>query len=226
MKLEWLREHYFFELTRKQQLESAINLPVAVLVALAGLVGLYAREFSAAPTDRWSLALDVLLGLSIILLLLVFLNVVLTFLRYEYEELAPTRDLLIYHQDLRTYYAATNQSPEVADSEFAAALTHRYAEAIDRNAFGNVSKAARLYWAKTFLAGAAFLLALCAVPYFRLTASEREGKTSEAFPMHWEEPQMSQGGQKLPEPNPQQPPKPQPPPNRPTRQGDQPKEKR
>lgn len=170
MKLEWLKDHYFFELNRKQQLESALNLPVAVISVLAGLIALYVPRL-AWPSGAPVLLLDLLVALAVVLLALAFWNVVRTFLRYEYQEIAPATQLLSYHADLKAFHLATGGAEQDADAEFAESLKKLYADAIEQNAFGNIGKAAHLYWAKLFLAGAAVSLLLAAIPYYRIASS-------------------------------------------------------
>lgn len=170
MKLEWLKDHYFFELNRKQQLESALNLPVAVLTGLAGLVALYAPRL-ACPVGARLLLLDLLVALAVVFLVVAFWNLVRTFLRYEYQEVAPATKLLSYHADLKTFHSGAGGTEEDADAEFAESLKRLYADAIEKNAFGNIGKAANLYWAKLCLAGAAVALLLAAIPYYVITSS-------------------------------------------------------
>lgn len=45
MNLDLLKELYYFELQRKQQLEASLMLPVAVLTGLGGVLFSFARSF-------------------------------------------------------------------------------------------------------------------------------------------------------------------------------------
>jgi hypothetical protein len=73
MKLDLLKELYFFELNRKQQLESSLVLPVAVLTGLGGVVFSFARLFRYGFNIRTYLFVVTLLGAAISLLWQVFI---------------------------------------------------------------------------------------------------------------------------------------------------------
>ena len=161
-----LREHYFFELKRKADLESALGLPVAVLSGLVGVVAFYA--------DRWSLGLPATLldwtftvlavagGFS---LLVGFAYIARSLARYNYEVVGDAQEYLSYRDELKWYYASSGSRGDW-QAEYEAALCQRYAQAIDLNSTLNIRKAAFIYRARLSLAGAGIALALAAVPHF------------------------------------------------------------
>ena len=63
MDLETAREHYLFELQRKQKFEAALTLPTGVLAALGGVAGFYLRRFhSPHDTLTWCFVASVFVG--------------------------------------------------------------------------------------------------------------------------------------------------------------------
>jgi len=164
MKFDLVKEHYFFELTRKQQLESSLTLPVAVLTGLGGIV------FSLAQSFRYGLNLKsyVFTGsliMAALCLALTFYYLIRATHRFNYELVPASVDLLNYYEKSQEYYRSIG-APYRADQDFEAELKDAYASASSKNRQNNISKAGYLYKAIMGLVAAAFFLAVSAVPYF------------------------------------------------------------
>ena len=110
MKLDLIKEHYFHELSRRDQLESAMSLPVAILATLAGLTAFYV-QILPIPVTPWNLLFYLLIGLGVACLGAAFVFLVLSFARFRYREIATTRDWIAYYDQLRQYAASIDDEP-------------------------------------------------------------------------------------------------------------------
>ena len=229
MKLDLLKEHYFFELNRKQHLESALGFHVAVLATLWGLVGFYAQRYPL-PKSKWGIAFDLPFVVFIVFLLFAFYYVVRSFIRFRYQVVEAGR-LPDYYMRLKAYASGTADEAFDPDKDFEESVERRYAEAIERNSLANITRSAYLYWAKVWLACAAVSLALCAIPYFALgsvhTDTRQKIGATGPFETQSEKEKPVSGQPQKPPQKPQSPPvpKPEPPPNRETREGTPPSSK-
>lgn len=167
--LELAKEHYFFEQQRKQELESAMNLPITVLTILTGAVALLLQEAYLPPRPLTSI-LVILLAIAIIGIVAGFAFTIKTFWRYYYSEVRFAEQLN-HRESLKAYFTATGK-PEVADAEFERDLAQRYGEAIGQNARVNQTRALWLYRAKFALSISATAVLLGAIPFAILKASE------------------------------------------------------
>lgn len=163
MDFELLREQYAFELSRKQQLESSLTLPVAVLTALGGVAFSYGKSFTYARNIKTVMFSVALLG-AILSFTTVFYHLIKATHRFKYEVIPSSMELLKYYEEAKEYYTIVG-APFQADGEFEHRLKRAYATASSKNRHNNISKAAFLYRANMGLVAGAIFLALCAAPY-------------------------------------------------------------
>ena len=172
LEFDLIKEHYFFELNRKQQLEAALGFPVTVLAMLAGVVGFFVRYLYPFSGSACAWVFSTLLFCSIVCLLLAFYQVVRAFSRGRYQQVAESGELVAYYARLKEHAKAAHNRDVDVDREFEQFTIDRYAEATDTNLFANIRRTAHLYWAKVFLTCAAIGLGVCTIPYFLLTGTD------------------------------------------------------
>ena len=167
--LELAKEHYFHELQRKQEIESAMNLPITVLTIITGAIAFLARDayLPPGPLTYIFVALLTTAGIGIAV---GFALTLAAFWRYFYSEI-PIADLLVYRESLERYHRSVG-TPTLADAEFSEGLLRRYTQALARNAAVNQRRAWALYYAKFYLSLAAIALLLSAAPFGILKANE------------------------------------------------------
>lgn len=164
MKLDLLKELYFFELNRKQQLESSLVLPVAVLTGLGGAVFSFAKSFRYGSNMKTYVFVAALLGATVSLMWVVFYLIRMTH-RFTYEILPSSSELLSFYESNRDYYRTVGAEFK-ADEDFDRELRRAYAKANTKNSQNNVSKAGFLYRAQMGLVSGALFLGVSAIPYF------------------------------------------------------------
>jgi hypothetical protein len=164
MKLDLLKEHYFYELTRKNELEGALSLPVACFTAVIGVVFTLATTFSY-ENGSLTVAFSILLGVVVIVLGLVFFYVAKAYLNPKYNMAPSTSDLLSHLAELQEHYAKTGGEITAAEKDFEKGLMEGYSQATTTNKKNNDKRADYLFKAKVSLVFSVLALALCAIPY-------------------------------------------------------------
>ncbi len=178
MKTEILREHYFFELNRKQQLESALALPVAAIAALIGILALYTKTILGATKADWHLIIPV--GIAAVLFLTGLILTIRAFYGYKYSEI-DAQGAATHYDKLMKYGAQIGEAPEKTEASFDGGLRGRYGEAVEKNRIQNQRRLWHLHWAKVALAATTIFLGYAAIPYFhRYSANNGEVQKEEA----------------------------------------------
>jgi len=170
MELSEIREHYFFQLEQKNNIHSAIQFPVSLVVVYVGILIVYSKHLQLKLG-----LLEILFALSVISVAFAcfFIIKVLTF--YKYEEIADIRDFLKHKKDLENFFE--NKSADEmnkANGAFEEDLASRYAQAIDINSEMNRKRYAAIYWANRSLIVAGILIALTLYPYLNKNINERD----------------------------------------------------
>lgn len=157
-------ELYAGEWKRRDQLQSAISTPFALLSALAG--GEF-FVFQRAVGFEGSAGVVEGLGLSVAALCLMaaLAALLISFVGHEYESIPLATELLSYKAALREFHRANASGSEsVADEEFAADLGTRYAEAAAANHLVNNRRAEWLHRSNVAMVSTLPFLVLAAVP--------------------------------------------------------------
>jgi hypothetical protein len=164
MKLELLKELYFFELNRKQQIEASLTLPVAVLTGLGGVLFTFARSFGYAYNKKTTVFVVALIGCTISLVW-VFWFLIRATARFTYEVIPSSLELLTFWEESSAYYR-TVRTDFKAEVDFESKLKSAYARAGTKNMHNNISKAGYLYKAYMGLVAAALFIGIATIPYF------------------------------------------------------------
>lgn len=164
MDLELLKEFYFFELERKQQLESSLVFPVAVLTALGGVVFSLAGSFRYGHNLKTYVFVPTLAGAIISVLWVVYYLVRATH-RFTYELVPSASVLLSFYEDSTAYYRSIGAEFK-ADQDFEAEMKNAFARATSKNHLNNISKAGFLYRAHMGLVAVAIFSGLSGIAYF------------------------------------------------------------
>jgi hypothetical protein len=174
VKHEFAKELYFRELDRRVQLDGAPSFRVIAIGLIAGLFTQYFKVYSGAglPAPRVLVALA---GAASICCGGADIQIVRSYLGYDWQILAPAQQLLGYYYELQHYRDAYGEESDPdADSTFADYLRLRMVEAASANNSNNNTRSERLYSASRLIAfavGAALLGgAVLAVDYLRLSA--------------------------------------------------------
>jgi hypothetical protein len=149
MKIEFLKERYDFELARKEQLTSALTLPVGVLSGLGGLMAAMARSF--APKTLWlTIPFGTAFAVDVVAFFFCLVYLARAYHRQKYiylpllAELQDWEDAFI---GLHSYEAAMGK----AEGAFEKHISERMIEAADRNTANNEHRSGLLHRARVAL---------------------------------------------------------------------------
>ena len=235
MNLDLHKELYFFEWTRKEQLYSYTNLPVALLTALAGgtlyLIDTFPYSHGLVA-DSFVLFSVLSISLQVVAIVYVFRSLS----GYWYEQIPSPDKLQKYYEDLKQYHAALGNQESDAQKEFNDFLRQRLAEATTANRKNNTRTGQSLERALKCIVFALALAGVSFVPYLGDILSHKDDvqkiqiqgpvQIQSEKPMPRQDPQPQPPPQRPATPQPQPPVRPQAPPNEEVRKGGGMREKR
>lgn len=163
MNLDLLKELYYFELQRKQQLEASLMLPVALLTGLGGVLFSFARSFTYGGNAKTYVFATALSGATISLMWVVFYLIRATH-PFTYEVIPSSTELLSFYDQSKDYYRSIAAEFK-ADEDFESEMRGAYAKASSKNRQNNISKSGFLYRAQMGLVCGAVFLAIGVIPY-------------------------------------------------------------
>jgi len=163
LDFDFLKELYFHELDRRDRLDQAPTLRVAVLALGAGLFTYY--------LDLYALGDDILGGIflfagcgAIVSGLLTIIWIIRSYLGYTYSFLPYASQLEKYWRDLQRYRREYQLEEDASRLLFQEALEERLVEAVTHNSFNNNSRSELLYGASRFLAAFVVFALLAGLP--------------------------------------------------------------
>lgn len=174
MKLSEIREHYFFQLSQKNQVQSALQFPTTLIVLFIGVLILYSEYL------RYRIGLlEIMFSLSSIFVALSCFFIIRVLTMYKYEEIADVNAFLKHKADLEEYFQRNPNSHGNPEDDFEHDLTLRYAEAIDTNALMNKRRFSDIYLANRAIIIAGVIIALTLYPYLRQKNMQSDLATSQ-----------------------------------------------
>lgn len=153
---EYCKESYHHELSRRNDLRSAMNLPIGLAVVLAGVLYSLLNNFS------WSSCIGIVgysFGLASVLsgmaLGLVIFYLIRSHVNYEYAYVPTPKEILEYREKLLEHYRDTNEDVEGVENEAEhntmVYLEKEFAQNAHHNALNNNEKSGYLHTASIFL---------------------------------------------------------------------------
>jgi len=162
---EFYKELYHKENERRQEILSSLNIPIAVITALA--TGIYyfitTFEYNTEPFLKGFFIL--LISFSLLSLLLSIYYLIRAFSNftkgYEYTGIPYVKELFNWYKELEDYYGSTNKSKK----HFESFLIENMVKHIDHNMYVNDKKHGYIYKSKKFLVISLVFSFIVFVPY-------------------------------------------------------------
>ena len=229
MELDFAKELYREEWARRDELASGIGTPVAVLTAIGGAVVLLVKDYDFSG-DLGTRVFAGAVGNAIFFLSAAAYFLSRSYHGYLYEQLPSAQQLRDYYLQLRNYYEHPDVDGPGLKTDFDTYLIERYIDASEKNSANNTSKAAYLYRANQSIIVGMLVSALAVLPW-SVQMLSRSASTQDSCVTHPLRVHIS-GGNPLSDPKSSSasstekkpaPPKPIGPPNRPIREGEQPR---
>jgi hypothetical protein len=216
MKLsDFYKDHYFLELTRREDANNALTIPFGVLSILVGAVLIVAKEIDF-PLDGIEAYQIIVMAITFVFFLITSYFLYKSWTGYEYLYIASPKTIKEYTVNLFGYYLAIGDEQEIAkekaDNETLEFIDSEYAETADVNFSNNNKKVEYLRRANTFLSVSAIFAVLTSVPFiFALIKDPSETYKIEIVNQSKESKIMATNNQQIPTPSvqPNQPVKPE-----------------
>lgn len=158
------KEHYFWELQRRDSLNASLAFPVGVVTLLFGATYAMSQSVSLDMVG-WNAALLMLLAVTATLLAVGVYYLVQAYWGYTYKHMPLSARLLDYKEGLVAYHSACGKddtdSLKYAEQEFCKDLDRAYAENCEINSENNDSKSSNIFRANLYIIAAIASVALC-----------------------------------------------------------------
>ena len=164
MNLGLHKELYLFEWTRKEQLESSANLPVALLTVLAGGVLFLVQTFPYAGNLSTTVFCVLATGSGVFQIAGIYF-LIRSLHGNWYEQIPSSDKLQAYFEELEGYHEALSGTGELAQKDFDNYLQARLAEATVANRTNNTRTAGALHKATHSIIFALVFAGLSFIPY-------------------------------------------------------------
>lgn len=150
MDLKFLKERYDFELQRKEQLTSALTLPVGVLSGLGGLMAAMVRSFPH-KTLWFTVPFGVAFSLDVVAFFFCLVHLARAYHRQKYIYLPLLRELEEWEEEFRDFNSYVKGTGGDIEETFSTHLRERIIEAADRNTGNNEHRSGLLHRARVAL---------------------------------------------------------------------------
>ncbi|GAB4019580.1 hypothetical protein GCM10028808_57700 [Spirosoma migulaei] len=179
---EFYRELYHKENDRRQEVINSLNIPLALITALA--TGLYVLVTSFAYSVHWliSAVFIVFVVVTTITLMIAITYLSLAFIdiksRFEYKGLPYAKPLFDWHKNLDAHYnqhfAGQPNVDKMADEEFKKYIINQFVESIDHNTFVNDTKHSHIFNSKKYIVYCLVSSLLTLLPFFLMYFSKED----------------------------------------------------
>jgi hypothetical protein len=158
------KEHYFWELQRRDSLNSSLAFPVGVVTLLFGATYAMSQTVSLELTG-WNAVLLLLLVVTSVLLALGVFFLVQSYWGYTYKHMPLSAKLLDYREELVAYHKACGKigvdAHAAAEEDFRNDLDRAYATNCEINSENNDSKSSNIFRANLYIIASIASVALC-----------------------------------------------------------------
>jgi hypothetical protein len=160
---DFLKDRYDYELRRREDLTSALSMPVGVLTVLGGAMATMAKSFSyGVPALSW--AFGVILAVAVVAFIVCMVRLACAYHPQKYLYLPLLGALHEAREEWRAFYAETRHDG-ADDDFFEHELEKHIIDAADRNTRNNDYRSDQLHLARIALFAVLVLTALLVVPY-------------------------------------------------------------
>jgi len=162
------KELYFKENERRQEVLNALNIPIAVITALATAIYLFITTFDYALNiilNYFFICLVVISTISLIIAIVYLIKAFCDFYKgYEYKGLPYPGELNKWHSDLKIYYQQYQLSDN-ADTVLENTILEKLLACTDHNMYVNDKKHEYIYNSKKFLVGSLVFSLITFLPF-------------------------------------------------------------
>lgn len=171
--LDFYKEMYYFELQRKDNLNSSLGLPIGIVILLAGGVLYYIQNLPVLFLDVWTVVFFATFILGGICLAVAIVFLVLALWNHEYSYLPTPSEIEAYRKALIQYYKQNPDMPAGMDEDFHNFLYEQFCMHVEKNTGSNDSKSGHLHVGLGWVIGAIVFLAVSMGPFYKIRLTEK-----------------------------------------------------
>lgn len=125
-KFDFYQDYYFRELSRRNEINGSLSIPIGLITALVGGGSFLLTNFEYHLSPWLTIPFIMTMTVGMAFLLFSIYNLIKAYTnfpgRYDYVFIADNEVIEKYRQDLRAYYAANPSLRDVSEEEFEAYL--------------------------------------------------------------------------------------------------------
>lgn len=168
-KLDFYRGMFDKEDFRRQEVYSAMNIPIAFFSALVSAVYFLVSKFNYDTESFLKIIFLVFIGLSSVVLLITLYYLLRAntniFGGYIYSNIPSSSELIEYNKQLQDYYETNFNDATIGDTEFEKQLAKIHSDSADHNNYINEKRHSYIYVSKQLLVIAVILVIICLIPF-------------------------------------------------------------
>ena len=162
-KTEFFKDLYNAELERRENISSALVIPIGVLTLLgSGLIYLMQNYKLFADVESSLIGIFLIIATSLFCFSIYLL--IRSYFGYTYKFLPDSKSLQQYWNKLGEYYREQKRDEQTADIEFELYIENSYVEATTDNAWNNDSKSEFLHRANRAMIWCLGIIIVCSIP--------------------------------------------------------------
>ncbi len=171
---EFYKDHYFFELSRKEQLSSAVNIPAGVITIIAGVIIAIVNTIDA-PFTYLEIAELFLLSLATIGLFTSIFFLIRSYFNYGYGYIATSLEVMSYKNDLEKFYKdEEKENKQQVAKEIEDYINYEYVKYTDLNIRNNDIKSSYIHKANWALIITLVFIIFAGIPHVIKTAIDSD----------------------------------------------------
>lgn len=170
---ELYKNHYFFELSRKDQLASAVTIPAGLLTIIGGAIVTIAHTIDM-PFTRLEISELILLGLATVCVFISIYFLIRSYFHYGYGFIATTLEIKKYKEELEDYYQGTKKVNKKVNCEIEEFINNQYVKHTDLNTRNNDRKSSYIHKANWALILSLVFTILTGIPFVIKSAIDSE----------------------------------------------------
>lgn len=167
--LNFYKELYFKENERRQDVNSALNIPLAVITALSSGTYFLITSFDYIIESFLSIIFILLMiftGISLLISIYFLIRAFSDFSKgYEYSGIPYVNELYDWHQELEDYSKRYDLADDFTDENFEKFLLKNLVKHTAHNMYVNDKKLKNIYLSKKFLIVSLVLIFISLVPF-------------------------------------------------------------
>lgn len=168
---QFCKEHYFHEHDRKNQINSALVIPIGIFTVIGGALIALVKSLEV-PFNCLEIIILSVVGITSILLISTGYNLIKAYYNYAYGYIATSQELMEYRKKLLQFYTGQPNAAQQADTDLEEYVISEYAAHTHRNVLNNNKKAKYNHNANCFLVAAITALFFASIPYIIISITE------------------------------------------------------